>query len=143
MFLGEAGGSLATHLLPRNYPSFGISSLDMTTGPKPPGGDELASQLRSPESHPSYFLRKPCLKALLGNSLRLLCMHSKAGPLPSAQGRSARHLLQIPAQGCGLGFSNLPWLIFAPKDPPAFGENESRSLLAKRGSQGWEAEGFL
>lgn len=69
-------------------------------------------------------------------------MHSKAGPLPQAQGRSARHLLQIQAQGCGLEFNNPPWLIFAPKDPSAFGENESRSLLAKRGRQGWEAEGF-
>lgn len=34
-------------------------------------------------------------------------------------------------------------MIFAPKDPPAFRENESRSLLATRGRQGWEAEGFL
>lgn len=61
--LGEAGESLPTHILPRNYPSFGIPSLDMTTGPKAPGGDRLAWQLRCPESHPFYFLRKPCLKS--------------------------------------------------------------------------------
>jgi len=41
------------------HSSFGISSLDTVTGPRLPGWDKPASQLRPPESHPPYFLRMP------------------------------------------------------------------------------------